>query len=111
MDPDQQSLWVLERCGDYNGPGCAESDLPAVMKFDASGRMLQSFGSGMFNYPHGLAVDHEGNVYVTDGRDGDGKGHTVLKFNPDGETWCGLRANRAWPAKDPTRSIGRPMSR
>ncbi len=85
MDPDQQSLWVLERCGDYNGPGCAESDLPAIMKFDASGRLLQSFGSGMFNYPHGLAVDHEGNVYVTDGRDGGGKGHTVLKFNPDGE--------------------------
>ena len=28
MDPDQQSLWVLERCGDYNGPGCAESDPP-----------------------------------------------------------------------------------
>ena len=47
--------------------------------------MLQSFGSGMFNYPHGLAVDHEGNVYVTDGRDGGGKGHTVLKFNPAGE--------------------------
>jgi len=85
MDPDRQSLWVLERCGDYNGPGCAESDLPAIMKFDASGRLLQSFGAGMFNYPHGLAVDHEGNVYVTDGRDGGGKGHTVLKFNPAGE--------------------------
>ncbi|HIF05581.1 MAG TPA: hypothetical protein EYQ64_01125 [Gemmatimonadetes bacterium] len=85
MDPDQQSLWVLERCGDYNGPGCAESDLPAIMKFDASGRLLQSFGSNMFNYPHGLAVDHESNIYVTDGRDGDGKGHTVLKFSSDGE--------------------------
>ena len=85
MDPDQESLWVLERCGDFNGPGCAESDLPPIMKFDASGRLLQSFGAGMFNYPHGLAVDHEGNVYVTDGRDGAGKGHTVLKFSPDGE--------------------------
>lgn len=85
MDPDQLSLWVLERCGDYNGPGCAESDLPAVMKFDSSGRLLQSFGAGMFNYPHGLAVDHEGNVYVTDGRNGGGKGHTVLKFDPNGE--------------------------
>ena len=85
MDPDQRHVWVLERCGDYNGPGCAESDLPAIMKFDASGRLIQSFGSGMFNYPHGLAVDYQGNVYVTDGRDGGGKGHTVLKFNPSGE--------------------------
>ncbi len=85
MDPDQESLWVLERCGDYNGPGCAESDLPAIMKFDSSGRLIQSFGAGMFLYPHGLAVDHEGNVYVTDGRGEAGKGHTVLKFNPDGE--------------------------
>jgi sugar lactone lactonase YvrE len=39
----------------------------------------------MFLYPHGLHVDHEGNVYVTDGRGEGGKGHTVLKFNPDGE--------------------------
>jgi DNA-binding beta-propeller fold protein YncE len=84
MDPDQKSVWVLERCGDYNGPGCADSDLPAILKFDSSGTLIQSFGAGMFLYPHGLAVDHEGNVYVTDGRGEDGKGHTVLKFNPAG---------------------------
>ena len=85
MDPDQESLWVLERCGDYNGPGCSESDLPAILKFNSSGTLLQSFGADMFIFPHGLAVDHEGNVYVTDGRGGDGKGHTVTKFSPDGE--------------------------
>lgn len=85
MDPDGRSLWVLERCGDYNGPGCGESDLPPVLKFDSSGRLVRSFGGGMFVFPHGLAVDHEGNVWVTDGRGGDGKGHVVVKFSPEGE--------------------------
>ena len=85
MDPDQESLWILERCGDYAGPGCAESDLPAILKFDSSGTLVQSFGAGLFIFPHGLAVDHEGNVYVADGRGQGGKGHTVSKFTPDGE--------------------------
>jgi len=85
MDPDRRSLWVLERCGDYNGPGCAESDLAPILKFDSSGRLVQSFGAGLLMYPHGMGVDHEGNVYVTDGRGEDGKGHTVMKFSPDGE--------------------------
>lgn len=30
------------------------------------GSVLWSFGSGTFYMPHGLAVDIEGNVYVTD---------------------------------------------
>ncbi len=85
MDPDQRSLWVLERCGDYNGPGCAESDLAPVLKFDSSGRLVRSFGANMFVFPHGLAVDHEGNVWVTDGRGAEGKGHIVVKFSPAGE--------------------------
>jgi sugar lactone lactonase YvrE len=76
---------VLERCGDYNGPGCAASNLPAILKFDSSGRLVKSFGAGMLLFPHGLAVDREGNVYVTDGRGEAGKGHTVHKFNPDGK--------------------------
>ena len=82
MDPDQNSLWVFERCGTNS---CADSDLPAILKFDSSGTLVQSFGAGMFIFPHGLHVDHDGNVYVTDGRGEDGKGHQVFKFNPAGE--------------------------
>ena len=85
IDPDGRSLWVLERCGDFNGPGCAASNLPAILKFDSSGKLVKSFGAGMFLFPHGLAVDREGNVYVTDGRGEGGKGHTVHKFSPDGK--------------------------
>jgi DNA-binding beta-propeller fold protein YncE len=44
-----------------------------------------SFGSGLFNWPHGIFPDRDGGVWVTDGRGAGGKGHTVMKFSPDGQ--------------------------
>lgn len=55
IDPDGTSLWVIERCGDFSGPGCAESNVAPVLEFDASGKLVRSFGAGMFVFPHGLA--------------------------------------------------------
>ena len=89
IDPDGASIWVAERCGANN---CAGSDLPAVLRFDADGNLVRSFGAGLFIFPHGFHVDADGNVWVTDaqGPDGedpnrDGKGHQVIKFSPQGE--------------------------
>jgi hypothetical protein len=62
-DKDGVSIWVAERCG---ANSCAGSTLNSVFKFDSTGRLLQSFGAGLINSPHGLFVDHEGNVWVTD---------------------------------------------
>ena len=53
-------------------------------KLDPSGKYLKSFGAGMFVFPHGIHLDREGNVWVTDAQGKDGKGHTVVKFNQDG---------------------------
>ena len=39
----------------------------------------------MFNFPHGLGVDREGNVWVTDERGENGKGDVVVKFSQDGK--------------------------
>src|ERR1700724_3409879 len=39
----------------------------------------------MFHYPQGLFVDRDDNVWVSDGRGKNGKGHTVMKFSPDGK--------------------------
>ena len=45
----------------------------------------------MFIWPHGLAVDHDGNVWVTEAvasnriPKGDKRGHTVVKFSPTGK--------------------------
>ena len=82
IDPDGTSVWVAERCGANN---CAGSNLDPVLKFDASGNLVKSFGAGMFVFPHGIFVDRDGNVWVTDGQGKDGKGHQVFKFSPDGK--------------------------
>lgn len=90
IDPaDGTSLWVFDRCGAHD---CVGSDVAPISKFDAAGNLVKSFGAGMFVRPHGLHIDFEGNIWVTDdqGPDGkdprrDGKGHQVFKFSPDGE--------------------------
>jgi len=76
------NLWVAERCG---ANSCAGSNLPSILKFDPSGKLLKSFGEGMFVFPHGIYVDQQGNVWVTDGQGKDGKGQQVFKFSPDGK--------------------------
>jgi sugar lactone lactonase YvrE len=63
------------------------SDLDPILKFDANGTLVRSFGRGLVAWPHGMHVDREGNVWVTDGRadTARGIGHQVLKFSPEGQ--------------------------
>ena len=70
IDRDGVSVWAIERCGSFSWQtdgrvSCAGSDLDPVLKFDASGKTVTSFGGGRFIFPHGLHVDREGNVWVT----------------------------------------------
>jgi len=83
--PDGKSVWVFDRCA--SATDCSESNLDPIQKFDASGKLVKSFGAGLFNYPHALYVDKEENVWVSDGRvvKNNGKGHTVTKFSKDGK--------------------------
>jgi DNA-binding beta-propeller fold protein YncE len=94
VDRDGTSMWVAERCGAFAPPGqmkpgipfaCDGSSLAPILRFDASGKLVKSFGEGMFLFPHGIHVDPDGNVWVTDGLGKDGKGHQVFKFSPDGK--------------------------
>jgi sugar lactone lactonase YvrE len=87
--PDGKSIWVAERCG---ANSCAGSNLPVVLKFDETGKLEKSFGAGMFIFPHGIHVDSQGNVWVTDGVPPGpanpataGKGHIVVKFSHEGK--------------------------
>ena len=61
------------------------SDLDPIFEFDASGKLLRNFGGGVFVFPHGIGVDKDGNVWVTDGQGKEGKGHQVFKFSPEGK--------------------------
>ena len=91
VDKDGRSVWVAERCG---GMSCANSTLAPILQLSRSGALIRSFGAGMFAVPHGIHVDRDGNVWVTDSSDGvnttAGKGHQVFKFSPEGKVLMAL---------------------
>jgi sugar lactone lactonase YvrE len=101
IDKDGRSIWVAERCG---ANSCLDSKLPVVLKFDRDGKLAASFGGGLMIFPHGIHVDRDGNVWVTDGQDNKPRrargappdsplppppaklvGHQVFKFSPEGK--------------------------
>ena len=82
VDPAGTSVWDFERCG---ANSCLGSELPPIQRFDMTGRLIKAFGAGMFVFPHGIFVDQEDNVWVTDAQGKEGKGHQVFKFSPDGK--------------------------
>src|SRR5882672_3248933 len=82
IDRDGKSIWVVERCG---GTSCANSNLAPVLKFDSSGNLVKTFGAGMIVRPHGLFIDRNNNVWVTDGDGEAGKGHQVFELSEEGK--------------------------
>ena len=83
VDVDRKgNLWAFERCG---GDTCAGSSVAPILEFDREGKLVKSFGAGLFVFPHGFSVDKDGNVWTTDGQAKDGKGLQVIKFNPEGK--------------------------
>ena len=93
IDPDGQHVWAVVRCDagpELFGWECLDSDLDPVVRFDTEGNAVESFGGGLFIWPHGIDVDPDGNVWVTDAvtaeRTPEGtRGHQVIKFSPTGE--------------------------
>ena len=75
------TIYVVHRCF---ANSCAGRSEAPILKYDASGKLLKSWGSGMFVFPHGATVDRAGNLWLTDARGENGKGHQVFKFSPDG---------------------------
>jgi hypothetical protein len=75
-------LYVLGRCHENS---CAGRTEPAVLVYDMSGKLLDSWGAGLFNFPHGFWIDREGNLWITDARAEGGKGNQVFKFTPKGK--------------------------
>ena len=106
IDRDGTSIWIAERCSTNS---CASSMLDPVLKFDSTGALVAHFGAGLLVSPHGIFVDRDDNVWVTDcsctgGGRGRGradstasaaaptpaapstpKGHQIFKFSPGGK--------------------------
>ena len=80
-------VWVAERCGvkGFVTDACASSKLDPIFEFDENGKMLRNFGGGLMVMPHGISIDADGNVWVTDNQGHDGKGYQVFKFSPEGK--------------------------
>ncbi len=62
-----------------------EKNTPRIIKFDASGKFLQQWGSagtgpGQFGQPHALAMDSKGRLYV-----GDRDNNRIQIFTQDGK--------------------------
>jgi sugar lactone lactonase YvrE len=108
IDKDGESIWVAERCSTNS---CLNSTLDPILKFDKNGNLVKSFGAGMLIFPHGIHVDYDGNVWVTDGQDNRPRaargaaadaplpaapakiiGHQIYKFSPDGKLLMTLGA-------------------
>ena len=97
VDVDGEHIWAIVRCGNDGTPRgsqtyCDSSDLDPIIKFDPDGNVVTMFGSRMFAWPHGLHVDRDGNVWVTEAGSGESSqvagrvfGHQVFKFSPQGE--------------------------
>lgn len=105
MAPDGNSIWAIVRCearGEpinrnpssfrgIRGKECLNSTLDSIVQFDLQGNVLASFGGGLLIWPHGLGIDPDGNIWVTDGvasaniPAGEERGHQVIKFSPGGE--------------------------
>ncbi|HYA18309.1 MAG TPA: peptidyl-alpha-hydroxyglycine alpha-amidating lyase family protein [Bryobacteraceae bacterium] len=58
---------------------------PPVLEFDTDGNLLKSFGQGMFVQSHGLCLDPDGSLWLSDGRAKDGRGEQVFKVTQDGK--------------------------
>jgi sugar lactone lactonase YvrE len=126
VDRDGKSVWATDRCSAGTTPGCLGSKANPVHHFDESGKEIRSFGGGMFVWPHGIHIDQDGNVWVTDARaaspdeltkfpgEGD-KGSVVVKFSPEGKILMtlgkpGVRGNPPEALTDPNDVVTDPSN-
>jgi sugar lactone lactonase YvrE len=80
-----------------------------VLKFDASGKLVKSFGAGMIAFAHGIHVDRDGNIWITDANSNkplNTVGHQVIKFSPDGKVL--MRIGKAGVAGNPPDALTEP---
>jgi len=76
------TLWVADRCGVFGAELTTCGDRPDVnpiFQFDTSGKLLRSFGAGMFASPHKMSVDKDGNLWLADAA-----ANQVFKLSQDG---------------------------
>jgi DNA-binding beta-propeller fold protein YncE len=120
------NVWVFHRCFNVVPAGSATCvsrgpSNPPILEFNAAGKLLKSFGAGLFAYPHGFTVDGNGNLWATDVNDqetilgmparntqGVRMGQEVLKLSPQGKVLMTL--GKEGVASDGVEGFDRPTS-
>lgn len=91
------NVWVFQR-GDRQWTEPLSTDAimyPTVVQFDGkSGKLLQAWGAGTFAMPHGLTIDGQDNVWLTDVAL-----HQIYKYSPAGKLLLTL-GERGVPGAD-----------
>jgi len=104
IDVDAEgNIFALHRCG---ADTCVGQRQPPLLKFDPTGRLLQTWGADQLVWPHGLHIDHDGFIWVSDAREADGRGHQVFKLSPAGDIL--LTLGEAGVAGDGERTLNGP---
>lgn len=78
----KDNVWVMDRC---ETKGCIGSKENPIWELSSDGKVVKTFGAGMFAFPHTVKPDAEGNIWAIDGDARDGVGNQVFKFSPDGK--------------------------
>ncbi len=76
------NVYAFHRC---SSDTCVDRTEPPLLKFAPSGQLLMTWGEGQLVWSHGLHLDGGGNIWITDGRDHDGRGQQVFKLSPQGD--------------------------
>jgi DNA-binding beta-propeller fold protein YncE len=121
IDKDGRSIWIAERCGANScvaDPATGTlSAIDPILHYDASGKLIKAFGAGMFSAPHGIFVDREGNVWITDYQDnairaargagaGAAGGAAAGRVGPGGGGQAARGGAASPPKPDPSATMG-----
>jgi DNA-binding beta-propeller fold protein YncE len=68
IDRDGRSVWATDRARQGRPRAVSAPKRIRSTTSMSQGKEIRSFGGGMFVWPHGIHVDREGNVWVTDAR-------------------------------------------
>ena len=81
--PPGETVWNLPRSVAADGKGTIyllRASDPPVLVFNREGKLLKTWGKGLFKEAHSVDIDRDGNLWISDRAD-----NQVFKFTPDGK--------------------------